>query len=483
VTFVNRSPRYEIMSEEAVAKVDAAWRRLVSEIGLKVAHPTCIEALRRAGQTIEDGDVVKFDPDFVLEYASLAPVEFTLQARDPKHTVRIGGDHMVINCVGGPPFVRWRDERRDGLFEDTRRFMKLGQHFDQIDIGGGAVAPSDLPLETRYLDSALASITLTSKPLAGGGQVKQAVEDIMHMLEVVFGDAESIRRDPVLVSVANCNSPMEWDTRMLEVMVNFAEHRQPVIVTPFLLMGAMAPVTIPAALAQQFAEALTGIAIMELLSPGTPAILGSFLSNSDMQSGSPGFGGPEGAIGLLCSGQLARRYNLPWRSGGGTLTSSLVPDAQAAWESMNTLLPSFLACANWVAQSAGWLESGLVASFEKYVMDVEMVGMMKEQFTPLEWDDAEFAFDAHLEVGQGSHFFGTEHTLARFRDCFYRPILATTENFERWTRNGSKDSAERAAELVERSLEEYEQPPLDEAIEEELHEYVERRKTEILALA
>jgi trimethylamine--corrinoid protein Co-methyltransferase len=248
-------------------------------------------------------------------------------------------------------------------------------------------------------------------------------------------------------------------------------------------MGAMAPVTIPAALAQQFAEALTGIAIMELLSPGTPAILGSFLSNSDMQSGSPGFGGPEGAIGLLCSGQLARRYNLPWRSGGGTLTSSLVPDAQAAWESMNTLLPSFLACANWVAQSAGWLESGLVASFEKYVMDVEMVGMMKEQFTPLEWDDAEFAFDAHLEVGQGSHFFGTEHTLARFRDCFYRPILATTENFERWTRNGSKDSAERAAELVERSLEEYEQPPLDEAIEEELHEFVERRKTEILALA
>jgi trimethylamine--corrinoid protein Co-methyltransferase len=276
----------------------------------------------------------------------------------------------------------------------------------------------------------------------------------------------------------NVNSPLRYDDRMLGAMLEYVRAGQPVVITPFLLMGAMSPVSVPAALTQQMAEALAGIALAQLIRPGTPVIFGSFLSNTDMQSGSPSFGTPESAVGLLCTGQIARHFGLPWRSGGG-LTSSQTPDAQAAYEAMMTMLPTFLAGANWVMHSAGWLESGLVSSYEKFVIDIEILRMLKEEFTPLEIDEASLAWGAHQEVGHGGHFLGAVHTLERFRECFYRPLLSSTENFERWKKLGERDAAARAGEIWRKTLEEYEQPPLDDGIRASLEEYVVRRRAEL----
>ncbi|HEY2935717.1 MAG TPA: trimethylamine methyltransferase family protein, partial [Gaiellaceae bacterium] len=269
------------------------------------------------------------------------------------------------------------------------------------------------------------------------------------------------------------------DSRMLEGILGYAAAGQAVIVTPFLLMGAMAPVSVPAALVQQTVEALAGIALVQLVRPGTPCVLGSFLSSTDMKNGSPAFGGPESAFGLYASGQIARRMGLPWRSGGGTLTSSPAVDFQAGYEAMNTLQAAFLAGANVCWQSAGWLEGGLVTSFEKFAADCELLDLLLHQFTPVEVDDASLAFGAHVEVGHGGHFFGAEHTLERFRECFWRPTIATTENIDRWTRGGSLEHSARAAARWRELLHSYEPPPLDESIEEELVEYVERRAVEL----
>jgi trimethylamine--corrinoid protein Co-methyltransferase len=299
------------------------------------------------------------------------------------------------------------------------------------------------------------------------------------MAAIVHGGRANLDGDPVLFANVNVNSPLHYDVRMLDGLLTYADAGQAIIVTPFLLMGAMAPVSAPAALAQQMTEALAGVALAQLVRPGTPCVLGSFLSTTDMKSGSPAFGGPESAFGLYASGQIARRIGLPWRSGGGTLTASQVVDFQAGYEAFNTLLAAFLAGANVCWQSAGWLEGGLVTSFEKFAADCEILDLLQEQFTPVTIDEESLAYDAHVEVGQGGHFFGTAHTLARFRDCFWRPTIASTENNERWLRNGSQDHAARAGVRWKAMLDAYERPPLDEAIEEELVEFVERRAAEL----
>jgi len=302
--------------------------------------------------------------------------------------------------------------------------------------------------------------------------------DTIKMTEILFGGRETIERTPATISLINCNSPLRWDDRMLDAQFEYSRANQPVVLTPFLLMGAMSPVTIPAALVQQLAEALSGIALSQLIRPGCPVIFGSFLSNIDMQSGSPCFGTPESAIGLLCTGQLARHFGLPFRTGGG-LTSSQMPDAQAAYEALMTMLPTFLAGTNMVMHSAGWLESGLVSCYEKFIIDIELLRMLRVEFTPLEIDEAALAFDAHLEVGHGGHFLGAEHTMTRFRDCFYRPMLSSSKNFERWAREGSQDASSRAGDIYRKTIEEYEAPPLDDAIRAELEEYVIRRRAEL----
>jgi trimethylamine---corrinoid protein Co-methyltransferase len=476
--FVNKMPRYEILSEDAMDTLERGWRRIVSELGVEFLLEESLEEFRRAGQQV-DGNNVKFDPDFILEQVAKAPRQFDIQARNRERSVHIGGDHMVFASVYGPPFVREGDTRRDATMEDYENFVKLSQSFPELDSPGGTIVePNDRPLDSRHLDMVYALQTLSDKPYMGSVTSGPNAADTIAMGEILFGGREAIEATPASVSLINVNSPLRFDDRMLAALHEYVKANQAVIVTPFLLMGAMSPVSIPATLVQQMAEALAGIALTQLIRPGAPVIFGSFLSNTDMQSGSPSFGTPESAIGLLCTGQIARRFGLPFRSGGG-LNASQTTDAQAAYEALMTLLPTFLAGTNYVMHSAGWLEGGLVSCYEKFIVDIELLRMLRHEFTPLEIDEESLAFGAHEEVGAGGHFLGAMHTLERFRECFYRPLLSSTENFDRWQRNGGRDAAERAGEIWRKTIEEYEQPPIDEAVDAQLREYVSRRRTEL----
>jgi trimethylamine---corrinoid protein Co-methyltransferase len=476
--FRNSMPRYEILSPDAIAVLDKGWRRIVSEIGVQFAKPEAVELFRKAGQRI-DGEVVYLDPDFVLEQVALAPREFDVQARNPANSVHIGGDDMVFGAVYGSPFVRQGDVRREATMDDFRRLCMLSQSFDQLDSAGGVICePNDTPLDSRHLDMIFALQTLTDKIYMGNVVSGPNAADTIAMTEILFGGRAAIEAVPATISLINCNSPLRWDDRMLDAQFEYCSAAQPVVLTPFLLMGAMSPVTIPAALVQQLAEALSGIALAQLIRPGCPVIFGSFLSNIDMQSGSPSFGTPESGIGLLCTGQLARHFGLPFRTGGG-LNSSQTCDAQAAYESLMTLLPTFLAGTNWVMHAAGWLEGGLVSCYEKFIVDIELLRMLRVEFTPLEIDEASLAFGAHEEVGHGGHFLGAQHTMERFRECFYRPLLSSTANYERWLKLGGKDATARASDICAKTLENYQLPPLDDAIRSELEEYVRRRRAEL----
>src|SRR6476619_4454672 len=476
--FRNTMPRYEILSEDAMAKLDAGWRRLVTEIGVEFDSDRALALFREAGQKVED-QTVYLDPEWVLEQVAKAPREFDVQARNPEHSLHIGGDAMAFGAVYGPPFVREGDVRRDATMDDFERFTKLAQVFPVLDSAGGVICePNDTPLDSRHLDMTYALQTLTDKVYMGNVVSGVNAADTIAMTSILFGSREAIEQTPATISLINCNSPLRWDDRMLEAQFEYSAAGQPVVLTPFILMGAMSPVTIPAALVQQIVEALSGIALSQLIRPGTPVIFGSFLSNIDMQSGSPTFGTPESGIGLLCTGQIARHFGLPFRSGGG-LTSSQVADAQAGYEALMTMLPTFLAGANWVMHSAGWLEGGLVAGFEKFIVDVEILQMLQVEVTPLEINEDTLAFGAHQEVGHGGHFLGAMHTMERFRTCFYRPMLSSSENYERWMRNGSLDTNARASRTYQAKREEYVAPPLDDAVRLELQEYVVRRRAEL----
>ena len=476
--FVNRMPRYEILSTDAIATLDGAWRRLMTEVGVEFMSDEALALFAAAGQKVE-GNTVFLDPEFVLAQVALAPKEFDVRARNPRNTVHIGGDHMAFGAVYGPPFVRAGEVRRDGTMADFENFARLAQTFDVLDSAGGVICePNDTPLDSRHLDMTLALMTLTDKMYMGNVVSGTNARDTIAMGEILYGGREAIEEVPASISLINCNSPLRWDDRMLDALFEYARAAQPVVLTPFILMGAMSPVTIPAALVQQITEALSGIALAQLIRPGTPVIFGSFLSNIDMQSGSPTFGTPESGNGLLCTGQIARHFGLPFRTGGG-LTSSQVPDAQAGYEALMTLMPTFLAGTNWVMHSAGWLEGGLVAGFEKFIIDAQIVEMLQHEFTPLEIDEGSLGFDAHVEVGHGGHFLGSMHTMERFRTCFYRPFLSSSQNYERWVREGALDTAARATAIYQERLEAYEAPPLDDAIRAELEEYVIRRRHEL----
>ncbi len=476
--FTNKMARYELLSPDAIEVLDRGWKRIVSEIGVQFVKPEAVELFAAAGQRV-DGQTVFFDPEFVLAQVAQVPREFDIQARNPANTVHIGGDQMVFGGVYGPPFVREGAVRREATLEDFRNFTKLAQSYPELDTAGGVICePNDAPLDSRHLDMIFALQTLTDKIYMGNVVSGVNARDTLAMTEILLGGRETIEKTPATISLINCNSPLRWDDRMLDAQFEYSAANQPVILTPFLLMGAMSPVTIASALAQQMAEALTGIALSQLIRPGCPVVFGSFLSNIDMQSGSPCFGTPESAIGLLCTGQLARHFGLPFRTGGG-LTSSQLPDAQAGYEALMTMLPTFLTGTNMVMHAAGWLEAGLVSCYEKFIIDIELLRMLRVEFTPLEIDEAALAFDAHLEVGHGGHFLGAEHTMTRFRDCFYRPLVSNSQNFERWSREGANDAAARSTAIYKKKLEEYVAPPLDDAIRLELEEYVTRRRAEL----
>ncbi len=473
-------PRYDVLSEEAIAVLDAGWRRLVSELGIRFGSEEALSIFRAAGQSVTD-DVVRFDPDWIVEQVARAPAEFEITARNPARSVRMGGDHMVFCPTNSAPFIRDGAARREGTIADYERLVKLAQVIPELDTAGyPIVEPGDMPLETRHLDTQLMLHTHTDKVLAAAAFHETGTIDAIGLARAHFGE-EALEQRTYLFGVVNANSPLTWDERMLGSMFQLARANQCVVVTPFILMGAMGPVSIPAAVAQQTAEALAGIALVQTIRPGCPCVLGSFVSHSDMQSGSPGFGGPESSLGLLVSGQVARHLNLPWRSGGGALTSGQVPDAQSAVEGFNTMICAFLSGANLMLHATGWLESGLVTGYEKWMVDLEILRILIDQFTPLEIDEASLAFESHAEAGHGGHFFGTAHTLDNFRSCFYRPHLFSTENFDRWTRNGALDTATRATAKWQGLLETYEQPDLDPDALGRMTDYVARRKKELQA--
>jgi trimethylamine--corrinoid protein Co-methyltransferase len=473
---INELPRYEILDESSLQELERGWRRIVSELGIDFLHDEAIEVLAGAGQKVE-GQLVKFDPDWILEQVAKAPREFDLQARNPERTIHVGGNHMAFSAVYGCPFVRQGIERREATYDDFENLVRLAQTFPQLDTPGGTICePNDKPLDSRHLDMVYALLTVSDKPFMGSVTSGPNAEDTIAMARMVFGD--SLDETPATLSLINVNSPLRYDDRMLSALLAYAKANQALVITPFLLMGAMSPVSVPSTLAQQVGEALAGIALVQTIRPGCPVVFGSFLSNTDMQSGSPSFGTPESAVGLFCTGQIARHYGLPFRGGGG-LTSSQTVDAQAAYESAMTLWPTFLAGTNFVMHSAGWLESGLVSCYEKFIVDIELLRMLHEVFEPLKIDEETLAYSAHQEVGQGGHFLGAVHTLERFRECFYRPLLSSTENYERWSRNGGKDAAARASDIWRKTLEEYEEPPMDAGLKDELKAYVDRRRTEL----
>src|SRR5947208_7010698 len=314
--FVNTMPRYEILSEDAMAVLNRGWRRIVSEIGIEFLLDEAVEEFRKAGQKV-DGNKVVFDPEFLLEQVAKAPREFDLQARNPERTVHIGGDHMVFASVYGCPFIREGEVRREATMNDFENLVKLSHAFPELDSPGGTICePNDRPLDSRHLDMVYALQALSDKPYMGSVTSGPNAADTIRMGEIMFGGREALELAPVSISLINVNSPLRYDDRMLSALVEYARAGQAVIVTPFLLMGAMSPVSIPSTLAQQMAEALAGIALVQLIRPGSPVVFGSFLSNTDMQSGSPSFGTPESAVGLLCTGQIAGHHNLPFRRGG-----------------------------------------------------------------------------------------------------------------------------------------------------------------------
>ena len=386
---------------------------------------------------------------------------------------------MVFAPVYGCPFIREGDTRRDAKMADFENLVRLAQAFPELDSPGGTICePEDRPLDSRHLDMVFALQTLSDKPYMGSVTSGPNAADTIKMGEILFGGREAIERAPVSISLINVNSPLRYDDRMLAAMFEYVKANQAVVITPFLLMGAMSPVSLPATLVQQVAEALAGIALAQLIRPGSPVVFGIFRVEHRHAVG----------LAVVRHARVGHRRALHrpdrtavWaaRRGGGGLHVSQTVDAQAAYGSPMTMLPTFLAGTNFVMHSAGWLEGGLVSCYEKFIVDVELLRELRHEFTPFEIDEASLAFDAHTEVGPGGHFLGAASMLERFRECFYRPLLSSTDNFDRWSERGAEDITARAGEIWRATLESYERPPLDDAIRAELEEFVVRRRTEL----
>jgi trimethylamine--corrinoid protein Co-methyltransferase len=470
----------EVLSIEQIERIHEASMTILEDMGLDFLDEEALELWASAGAKVDRKQQhVWFDRGLILESVALAPAEFNLHARNPDRTLRVGGNNINFATVGAAPFYSDMDiGRRPGTIADYRRMVKLAQLCGPIHIVEGLlVEPQDIPVRFRHLDKWLNQLTLSDKTHTTAAHGREVATDYIEMAAIVFGGKEMLQHQPVFASNVNVNSPLRFDTRMLGALIVYATHGQPTIITPFILAGAMSPITMAAAIAQQNAEALAGIALTQLVNPGSPVVYGGFTTNIDMQSGSPAFGTPEGALALFSGAQLARYYGLPYRGSGG-LNNSKMPDAQAAYETQMSLWPAVMAHANVILHSAGWLEAGLVCSMEKFILDVEGLAMMHHFLAGLDITDETLALESIAEVGPGGHHFGTPHTLARYRDAFYLPIISDRQNYETWQENGALDAAQRANMLAKQLLGEYERPLLDEAVEEALKEYVEKKKSD-----
>jgi len=435
--------------------------------------------LAAAGARVE-GERVCLDRGLIEAALRTAPSSFTLTPRNPARAVELGANHVVFGLVAGPPNVHdCVRGRRPGNYRDYCEFVKLAQVFNAIHVLGNQVcAPIEMPANSRHLDTYRANLVYTDRVFHCSAIGAGRALDAIHMAAIARGlTLEALASSPSVITIISVNSPRRFDEAMLEGLMAMAEHGQAVVVTPFTLMGAMAPVTLAAALAQQNAEALFGITLAQLIRPGTPVVYGAFTSNVDLRSGAPAFGTPENAKANLASGQLARRYRLPYRTSNASASNAA--DAQGAYETQMSLWGAVMAHGNLVYHAAGWQEGGLTASFEKLVLDVEMLQMMMQLLEPIVVDEAELGFDAVRAVAPGAHFFGETHTLERYEHAFYQPLVSNWQNHEAWSIAGAKDATQRATAIWQQALAEYEQPPLEAPILEALDAYIGERSRAI----
>ena len=472
-----RVPVYDIMSAEGLELIEHNAETILEEVGVEFRDdPEALALWRGAGADV-DGERVRIPRGLARTLVTgSAPAQFVQHARNPKRSARIGGPHMVFAPAYGPPFIRSLDEgRRYATIEDFRNFVKLTWLSPGLHHAGGTLCePVDLPVNKRHLDMVYSHLRYSDKPFMGSVTAPERAEDTVSMAKIVFGE-EFVESNAVVTSLINANSPLVWDATMLGALKVYARHNQATVVSPFCIAGAMSPVTIAATCAQLFAEALSGMAFAQLVRPGAPVIFGTFSSSMSMQSGAPTFGTPEPQLVLNVIGSLARRLGVPFRSGGG-LCASKLPDAQAAFESANTLQHAMLAGVNFMLHVAGWLEGGLAMGYEKFVMDADQAQMMQVFLAGIDLSENAQGLDAIREVGPGSHFLGAAHTRANFESAFYRSPLADNNSFEQWESEGALDAAGRANRLWKDALARYEPPPLDEGIDEALRAFIDERK-------
>ena len=480
LSFIRRKiPVVELLHAEAIDIIEQNAETILQEIGIEFRRdPESLQLWRAAGADVQ-GELVRFPRGLCRALLKTAPSVFEVHARNPAKTVQFGGDATVFSPVGGPPFVTDLDRgRRYATLEDMINFVKLAHMAPAIHFSGGsACEPMDIPPGKRHLDVQYSYFRYSDQACEGTPETPGHAADAVRMAQVLFGPTY-VDSHAVLLGNINSNSPLTFDGRMLGALREFAAHNQGTIIVPAVLAGAMGPVTTAGCMAEILAETLAGMALTQLVRPGAPVIMGSFVGAVSMRTGSPTFGTPEATQMIFATAQLARRLGIPCRS-GGSLCSSKTADAQAGYESAHTLLPTLLAGVHLVTHAAGWLEAGLVAGYEKFVMDVDQLAMMQALAAGMDLTERGQAMDAMREVGPGSHFLGCAHTLANFETAFYQSTIADYSSFEQWSSEGSLNAEQRANAVWKKMLADYVDPGLDPALDEALKEFMARRKSEL----
>lgn len=471
-------PTYDIIGDAGLTQIEAHADRILKEIGLEFrGDPEALRLWKDAGCDVK-GDLVRFEPGHLRQILRTAPQSFTQHARNPARSVKIGDNSVVLAPAYGSPFVSdLEGGRRYGTLHDFENFVKLAYAIPWLHHSGGtSCEPVDIPVNKRHLDMVAAHLRYSDKPFMGSVTAESRAEDSIDMARIAFG-ADFVDKNCVILGNVNVNSPLVWDGAMTKALRAYARANQCAVVVPFILGGAMGPVTNAGAIAQSLAETMAGCALTQLERPGSPVIFGNFLSSMALRSGAPTFGTPEPALGSLIIGQLSRRLKLPLRC-SGAFTASKIADAQAMTESVMSMMAAVQCGANFILHSAGWLEGGLVMGYEKFVLDADFCGALHTWMKGVTLDENQFAMDAFHEVGPGKHFFGCAHTLANYEHAFWDSDTADNNSFEQWRDAGSSSATERAAVRVKKLLAEYERPPIDPGIDEALLDYVARRKAE-----
>ena len=475
-----RIPYFEMLGDDELERIEEHADVLLEEIGIDFkGFPEALERFRDAGADV-DGERVRFPRGLCRSIIQAsAPAEYTQHARNPANNVIIGGPRTVMAPAYGSPFVLDLDKgRRYATLEDFQNFVRLTYMAPGLHHSGGTVCePVDIPVNKRHLDMVYSHIKFSDKPFMGSVTHPERAQDSIDMAKIVFGD-DFVENNTVMTSLINANSPLTYDATMLGAATVYARHNQATVISPFILAGAMSPVTIGGTITQILAEAMAGMAYVQLVRPGAPGVFGTFAAAVSMQSGAPTFGIPEPSLVMYACAALARRLGVPFR-GGGALCASKVADAQAAYESANTLQASALAGINFMLHTAGWLEGGLAMGYEKFIMDADQASMVAVLLSGPDLSENSMAMEAFREVGPGKHFLGTAHTRANFETAFYRSKLADNNSFEQWQQEGSLDMAARANAAWKKQLREYQAPPLDEAVDEALLDFMRRRKASV----